>query len=110
MPNTYPDVDATSTIKAFRENEVTISESGVIRGQDLNADDLYRITITHLAISSSDVTTLRTFFDNNRNVAITTRTLKDGHNYNCVLSEEPNIKDRGADHKDVTQSLEGTRN
>lgn len=110
MPNTYPDVPTKSGIKSQWESDITPAEDGTIRGQDLNAASLYKIKLTHTAISSAQVTTLQTFFTNNRNVVITTRTLKDGFTYNCILDQEPVVKDRSTSHKDVNQSLEGTRN
>ena len=106
----YPDIDVTSSIKAIRENDLTTSESGVIRGQDLNASSLYEITLSHVTISVGNVGTLQTFFDTNRNTIITTRTLRDGNTYDCKLVKEPEIKDRNPTHKDVVQRLTGTRN
>jgi len=107
----YPTLSAqSSTIQALTRNEIQASDGGTIRGQDLNADNYYRIVITHEPILPADVTTLQDYFDANRNTVITTTTLSDQNTYECLLVTEPVIDDISKTHKKAVWTLEGVRN
>jgi hypothetical protein len=59
----YPSVGLMFDIKPVSEITNDISEAGTVRTANLNNATVYRIGLTHPLISSTDVGTLRTFFD-----------------------------------------------
>lgn len=108
---TYPDIEASTIVTSLTEIELEQSESGIVRGQDLNAiTNLYEIVIKHIAIDETDTQTLKTFFVDNRDTIITTRTVRDRETYDCLLDQEPIVEDHAKDFKNVTWNLVGTRN
>jgi len=107
----YPTLSAqSSTIQELNRNELQASDGGSLRGQNLNADQYYRVVITHEAILPAEITTLKDYFTANRNTVITTTTLSDQNTYDCLLVTEPVIDDITKTHFKVTWTLEGTRN
>jgi len=110
MP-TYPDVPTrTRRIKRDNQPKPEVSEGGIIRAQDLSAQAVYDIELEHPYITASQVSTLQTFYSNNKNATITTRQLADGNTYDCEHIYEPEVEDHNATYKTVRQKLIGTRN
>lgn len=107
---TYPAVDfKTKSIKRRNKPSVDISETGIVRAQDLSAVAVYDIEIEHPFITASQVNTLQSFYDSNKFLEITTQALSDGATYTCLMVDEPEIKDLNGIYKHVTQRLVGTR-
>lgn len=69
-----------TTVEPINQTNFTLTESGVPRGTNITADTAYRITVTHPAITSSQVATLRSFFSTNQS-ADNTITANDGVTY-----------------------------
>ena len=107
---TYPAIDARTKIKPRQTLKIDISEGGDLRGQDFSAADQFDIEIEHPWIDASDVTTLQSFFTNNKNLTITTQTLADGNTYDCLMMKGPEVAEHNGVYRTVKQRLHGTRN
>lgn len=69
-----------TSVEPLNETTITVSESGVPRGTNLTASTAVRIIVEHPAISSSQVATLRSFYNTNKS-ADNTITAADGVTY-----------------------------
>ena len=69
-----------TTVQPLNETTITVSESGIPRGTNLTASSAVRIVVEHPAISSSQVATLRSFYETNKS-SDNTITAADGVTY-----------------------------
>ena len=84
----YPTTPAyKSTVKPISRTRFKTTESGKARGNNLAGETLYRITVEHPFITSSQVTTLQTFYDTNKD-ADNTITANDGRTYDVNFESD----------------------
>ena len=106
---TYAALIAISEIKP-RDNAIKRQVSKGLHGTiDLAATELYDITITHPLVSKANVATLKSFWDTNKDLSITTQTLSDGNTYNAFMVNQPSVEIVSENARNVTQRLVGTR-
>lgn len=79
----YPSIGLKHTISPLTQRVVDVSDAGTIRTVDLSVGVAYAISIEHPLISSSEVTTLESFYSTNK-TSSNTITLR-GVTYNFLF-------------------------
>jgi len=89
-----------------RDNAIKSSRRfGVHKSIDFAAEELYDITLTHPLIDTVDRATLKTFYDTNKRLQITTQALSDGYVYLGFMMGEPVSTEISFAKKTVIQKL-----
>ena len=85
---TYPTtIGKRTAVRALNDRKTDISEAGGVRIVDLSAAQVYEVQVAHPLINSTDLTTLRTFWTTNKNVA-NTIAAGDGYSYSGFFVNE----------------------
>lgn len=103
----YPSIGLQYAIKPESKQRVDISAAGTIRSVSLNEDTVYRISITHPLVDSTDRDTLLAFYDTNK-ANVNTVTLA-GDSYNITFAEDYSIKQDSATYFTLSTVVYGVR-
>lgn len=107
MPNTYPTLDTARGSDPVNATQLSVdrAEDGTARGRSYGADKV-RFKIVHPGLSSSDKTTLDTFYSDNRLLTVTYVSPADSASRTCIFAAKPEYKREAGSYWTATVLLE----
>lgn len=101
----YPSVGLQYDMRPVTTRRTSISVSGTIRTVDLSQTTVYRISVTHPIIDSTDLSTLQTFYSTNKNN--TNAITLGGVTYDTHFESDYQVEAVSASYYNVSVSLIG---
>lgn len=105
----YPTLPMRTRVRVLNDRQAEFSESGAVRMQDFGAVRIYEISVDHPLITTSEASTLRSFYESNRLVSLTI-TAGDGYTYTVYFKNEPDFEIVNSARVNGKSMLTGTRN
>ncbi len=96
-------------IRAINDIRTDISESGSVRGVDLSAENVYSITLKTGLLTDTELSTLMSFYDDNKGKRIEIDPPRDPYSYLCLFTKEPDRDVVSGTYSEATVRLEGNR-
>ncbi len=105
----YPSVAKLTKITPLNDRKSDVSDAGYVRQVDLSAQQVYQLDIEHPYVSSTDRTTITSFWTANKGTTCTV-TAGDGNTYDCLFTNEPYVEAINGTLWSVKVKLIGKRN
>lgn len=105
----YPTLPMRTRVTPLNDRKSDLSEAGYVRQVDLSAQQAYQLDIEHPYLTSSERSTLLTFWSTNKGTTVTV-TAGDGNTYDCLFVNEPAGEVMNSTFSTYTVRLVGKRN